>query len=661
MSEKRNTDIFGNEYTIAPNGERITHYKSLWTGEDIGVGSDGKEYRTHTDVFGNQVTTDSNGVEYTTHENFFGQLETYGNDGSGYVTNENIFGVTETIQTHAPREEKKGSSYNISAEYNNSVNFFPNADPFAGLSKEQIHKIYADVYAREDKLKRDAAKKLTVGHVYYWLSFVFCFVLAILSIRCYDRFVPALASVEKIIPWIPLIIYILAYFVGRGNIFHSIYVGNWVNQVVATVSCEMIMMTDGYDRYMMREFKFWFWIPFAVTFWLSFFTFKQAVFSDPDVKLSSVLKNGARRYIIDAFIILGMICGWVTAIAIRTPFSGRLKVPFIIALITLLACSLYCYYCYTKDRRQIISEFKRQAEQKAEQEKELQTSPEYNVFIMVEDVHDERIDGNIFAKYKVERIKNKARLAAQNMKKPVDSETLDILKAGRAATAEFRFNGWILEKYLCREKTYKNNAMESLMEIYCNDYYYVLEKNGELKVYNIYINIDNLDNEPYGNVSGFYIKKHDLSYTSASSVSNAIESCSALALDCQIPYQREPRIVGDEIRVFNRYYDEIGQKRAGRLPEYKDNGDGIIDRLDKLISASTVAEMQETSKNYTATEKAYSALGFSSLPGNKKALNDRYIEQTKLYHPQYGEKPDKATYLEVKSAYEFLIENYFKD
>ena len=101
-----------------------------------------------------------------------------------------------------------------------------------------------------------------------------------------------------------------------------------------------------------------------------------------------------------------MICGWVTAIAIRTPFSGRLKVPFIIALITLLACSLYCYYCYTKDRRQIISEFKRQAEQKAEQEKELQTSPKYNVFIMVEDVHDERIDGSIFAKYKVERIKN---------------------------------------------------------------------------------------------------------------------------------------------------------------------------------------------------------------------------------------------------------------
>ena len=32
---KKNTDIFGNEYTIGPNGETQRHYKSFLTGEYI--------------------------------------------------------------------------------------------------------------------------------------------------------------------------------------------------------------------------------------------------------------------------------------------------------------------------------------------------------------------------------------------------------------------------------------------------------------------------------------------------------------------------------------------------------------------------------------------------------------------------------------------------
>ena len=680
MADKKNTDIFGNEYTIGQNGERITHHKSLWSGEDVGYSSDGKEYRTHTDIFGNQVTIDSDGVEYTTHENIFGQQETYGSDGSSYITHENIYGVTETVQTKAPGN----GSYTFTAAtgpvYSDPISSYPNSDPFAGLSQAQISKIFLEKHEREEKAKRDAIKKVSFANIYYWISFILCFVLAILSFLCYDRFVQALAPAEKVIPWIPLATYILSFAAGRGNVFHSIYVGIWINHVIADLSCLLIMMTGGYDRYMMRGRMWWFWIPFTVTFLISLFTLKQVVFSDPDVIFSSRLKGGWKRYLIDAFTILGMIYGWVTAVVIRLPFSGRLKAPYILVIIAFILCSIFSYYCYIKDREQISAGYRRQAEQNAEREKELRTSPKYNITIKVEDVHDEKIDGNIFAKYRVENIKNKAKLVAQNMQKPTDSEKLEILRAGRVTTAEFHFNGWIIEKYLNRQKTYKNDAMEKLMEIYCDDFYYVLEKNGELKVYNIYINLDNLDNEPYGNVDGFHIKKHDLSYVSSSYVSEAIEASSAIVLDCQVPYQKEPRTVGDELRVFNRYINN----GAGRLPQYKENGAGLIDRLNKMM-ASSPAPVKDSSAsakisalkprpgaamNYsgsnaqnrpqmTELEKAYISMGFSSLPADKKALKDRYAELTKLYHPQYGETPDKATYTAVKSAYDTLMEKYF--
>ena len=246
--------------------------------------------------------------------------------------------------------------------------------------------------------------------------------------------------------------------------------------------------------------------------------------------------------------------------------------------------------------------------------------------------------------------------AAKGLTKPFDSITINGLREGKAADIKFALNGWILESYLNKSKTYKNDDYEPLMEIYCFEYYFVLEKTGELKVYEIHIDLGNLQSGNYGSNKAFYIKRHDLSYVGAASAGEMIKARSAMALDYQIQYQSNVQKDDEEIHQIYRYADD-----AYRISNVNKTGDGIIDKLNAFIKLNQFESEVEGDNNTKKMDvnEALKTLGLPSVPKTEPELRAAFSKLAHLYHEVYGTERDAEKYNAVKEAYDYLSVKLF--
>ena len=274
-----------------------------------------------------------------------------------------------------------------------------------------------------------------------------------------------------------------------------------------------------------------------------------------------------------------------------------------LALIPII--SLICWLSYHKDVKGIRNSNRREAEEEVRKREEKKVSPEYNTRFTIEDVWDEKIDHDVFAPERVEKLRRVARETAATINKPLDSIELDGLSDGHLIKTKIQFNGWILGEFHISETTYEDSAAKPLLEIYRRNHFFVLERTGDLKVYEAYVNLNNLRSESYGEVEEAYIRRHPMSFCTGSSFSRTIQANSALSLDFWMPYQKEPVVSDGELRVFDRYEDRVRGQVACRRQDCQVNGDGLLERLGKLRNeyGKAQADPQKTESSAIAKEE----------------------------------------------------------
>lgn len=97
-------DIFGNDVTYGPDGEKYVHGKDI-LGTDVTYGPSGEKYVHGKDIFGTDATYGPSGEKYVHGKDIFGTDVIYGPNGEQYIHSKDIFGHGVTYE---PESEKDG-------------------------------------------------------------------------------------------------------------------------------------------------------------------------------------------------------------------------------------------------------------------------------------------------------------------------------------------------------------------------------------------------------------------------------------------------------------------------------------------------------------------------------------------------------------------------
>lgn len=671
MADKKTTDIFGNEITIGPDGSRIKHSKNIW-GEDVAYDSNGNKYTSHTGFFGEKITHSSDGVTYRSHENIWGDTVTYGDDGSEYVTGKTFFGDTKTYQTKDP-DPKPDSSNSVSNvgissqqlanswgnTTNNESGFvdplantanteFKFADPFEGLSDAQIQEIYKKKLEEQEERDRHSIKKTPVFY-YYHISLIMAVICIIPTFITYDQTISIVNKLGRITIFLPLIAYLTTVIItasDKTDSFPSILLGVWINHVILNIALVFYAISAMIDWSLQSpgSGNGWLILLALVNTIVFFLSINSIVNYNTDNKLSSVIYGKGKTGIIIFISICVNVFGWVVSILSKLETGKSLRLPYIISVTVLFLLSLYCYSCYIKDKNAAEAKIRSQIESTRKSQEEKNTSPKYNSSVKIEDAED---DVSIPDSYPMQKIKERAAYVATNIDKPFDVITVDILRAGVPTKEDFKFNGWILQKCINRNDIYINSPYEPLTEIYGDEYYYVLEATGELKVYHFHYDLDNLAHN-YGMDKGSFIKRHNINFKLGNSFLELSKIYSLRALDYSSSVEHRVAYVDDEMRVFFESSDE------GMVYS---SGEGIKIRLDKLLRQNLKAT--GTTGDELTIEKACAELGLDRVPATRDELSKTYQILAKKYHKDYGDEPNQDKYEAVRNAYDYLIGKLF--
>lgn len=97
-------DIFGNDVTYGPSGEKYVHGKDIF-GNDVTYDPNGKKTIHTKDIFGSDVSITSDGEKYFHGKDIFGNGVTYGPNGEQYIHSKDILGNDVTYGPESKKDE----------------------------------------------------------------------------------------------------------------------------------------------------------------------------------------------------------------------------------------------------------------------------------------------------------------------------------------------------------------------------------------------------------------------------------------------------------------------------------------------------------------------------------------------------------------------------